>query len=586
MGSESPFTAIALMNKSQPPVIVAESASVSKTAYNEGKLTPETLVDLRNKHPNFTGDWVHLVHLETGLRKPNTDPERFQAWNQWRHDALEGDQPQDKVVHLEGVSLRSVDLRGIHLEGAVLRDATIAASDFRGARLAGAILEEANLSFGDFADADMTGVLLKDANLDHANLRSATLDQANLDEAVLTSAKLKEARCHATSFERAKLAGSDFSRADMAGASFFRANLADAIFESTCLDKANLIEADLNYANLQNASLKDAELQRANLHGATAHGADCEGADFTAAILRQANLGDCNLKGTHGLLLDQTFVTGGEFDAKANDPWTRLLQTYTWQRLGLVALIFCLWAVPFGFGNYFKSPKDLIEPSVPARLEEISANFFKVPHTGYELQEFLEFRYEEYYRPLVSGLDKPATWAYLAIGGVDGILFYATILAMILCVWQRIALTRSIHKLEAANTVFRRTPKLDEYMGPYSPIGEEPHSWYFAMGKWIQGHFTETKAGHGQTETSVRPFRWLRLPSWWLAGMQAIKPLWKVTPSFVKSLPPPSWIDILGMTRIDRMNQCLTWGIFVVVLFMLCRLAIELVLGNKLVLGQ
>ena len=45
------------MNKSQSTVIVAESASVSKTAYNEGKLTPALLVELKAKHPNFTGDW-------------------------------------------------------------------------------------------------------------------------------------------------------------------------------------------------------------------------------------------------------------------------------------------------------------------------------------------------------------------------------------------------------------------------------------------------------------------------------------------------------------------------------------------------
>jgi len=573
------------MNKSQPPVIVAESASASKTAYNEGRLTPATLADLRGKHPNFTGDWVHLVHLETALRKPSADPDRFQAWNRWRHDALEGTQPQDKVVHLEGITLRSVDLRGIHLEGAVMRDATIAASDFRGARLAGAVLQEANLSFCDFAEADLTGAQLQDANLDHANMRGVTLDKANLDEAILSEAKLKEARCHDTSFERAKLTGANLAQVDAAGASFHRANLADVILEQACLDRAKLTEADLNYANLQNASVKEARFERANLHGATAHGADCEGAVFTAAILRQANLGNCNLGRTQGLLLDQTFVSGGEFDDKAEDPWTKLLQTYTWKKLTIIALVFCILFVPYFLGSYFKPPKELIERPIPKRVEEISENFFKVPHTDYEIDEFLRFRYDNYYAPLVSNLNSRSTWIYLALGGVDGILFTATVVAIVLCLVQRIALTRSVHKLHAANAVFRRTPKLEEYMGPFSPIGEEPCGWPYALMKWMQGHFVEVNSHGGKSQSTWRPFRWLGFPGWWLDAMQAIKPLWKVTPGILKRSPPPSWIDTLGLTRIDRMNQSLTWAILVIVLFMLCRVAIELVLGNQLTLG-
>lgn len=573
------------MNKSQPPVIVAESASASKTAYNEGKLTPATLAELRGKHPNFTGDWVHLVHLETALRKPRTDPQRFAAWNRWRHEASQSSQPSDQVVHLEGLTLRSAELRGIHLEGAVLRDATIAASDFRGARLAGVTLQEANLSFCDFTDADMTGIQLQDANLDHANLRSATLDHANLEGAILTSAKLKEIHCHDASFERAKLTGADFTQADATGASFHRANLADVIMERACLDRAKLTEADLNYANLQNASLKQTLLERANLHGASAHGADCEGAVFTAAILRQANLGNCNLRATQGLLLDQTFVSGGEFDAKAEDPWTKLLQHYTWKKLAIVALVFCVLFVPYFLGNYFKPPKQLIERPIPQRVEEISENFFKVPHTDYEIDEFLRFRYDNYYAPLVSNLNSRSTWVYLAMGGADGIIFTVTVVAMIFCLLQRVALTRSIHQLHAANVIFRRTPKLEEYMGPYSPIGEEPCGVSYALMQWMQGHFVETNMPGGHEGASVRPFRWLRLPRWWLAAMQAIKPLWKVTPDIVKRSPPPSWIETLGYTRVDRMNRSLTWAILVVVLFMLCRVVIELILGNQLTLG-
>lgn len=573
------------MNKSQPPVIVAESASASKTAYNEGKLTPATLADLRGKHPNYTGDWVHLVHLESAIRKPSSDPDRFQQWNLWRREALEGTHPHDKVVHLEGVTLRSVDLRGIDLEGAVLRDATIAASDFRGARLAGAILQEANLTFCDFAEADMTGAQLQDANLDHANLRLATLDQANLDGAMLTTAKVKEARCRGASFERAKLTGANFTQADAAGASFHRANLADVIFDGACLDQARLTEADLNYANLQNASLKKTQFQRANLHGATAHGADCEGADFTAAILRQANLGNCNLRSTQGLLLDQTFVNGGEFDAKTDDPWTRLRQTYTWKRLAIVSLVFSVLFVPYFLGSYFKPPVQLIERPIPKRVEEISENFFKVPHTSYEIDEFLRFRYDNYYAPLVSNLNRRSTWVYLAMGGADEILFLVTVVAMVVCLLQRIALTRSIRKLHAANAIIRRTPKLEEYMGPYSPIGEEPCGWPFALMKWLQGHFVEANVSPGSQQLAVSPVRWLRLPSWWLAGMQAIKPLWKVTPELLKRSPPPSWIDTLGLARVNRMNQSLTWAILVIVLFMLCRVVIELILGNQLALG-
>ncbi|GAA4428598.1 pentapeptide repeat-containing protein [Bremerella cremea] len=574
------------MNKSQSSVIVAESASASKTAYNEGKLTPAVLADLKAKHPNFTGDWMHLVQLEQSLRRPGSDPQRFSDWNLWRHEALEGDQPQDKVVHLEGISLRSADLRGVHLEGAVLRDATVAASDFRGARLAGAILTEANLSFCDFAEADLTASDLQDCNLDHANFRRANLAKADLTGAILTSAKLKLVQGAEANFGRGKLVAADLTGANLARASFERANLADVTLDSACLDGASLNDADLNYANLQNASLKQAELQRANLHGASAHGANCEKADFTAAILRQANLGNCDLRGAIGLLLDETFVTGGEFDAKANDPWTRLLQTYTWRNLVLVSLFFGLLAIPFTVGGYFKSAKELIERPIPRQVEEISANFFKVAHTDYEIEEFLRFRYDEFYAPQVNNLASRWTHIYLALGGIDGMIFWCTFTTMTLCLLQRLALTRSIQRLQSQNAIFRRTPKLNEYMGPYGPIGEEPHSWYFAFAKWMQGHVVEEQIDHGQPQQTMRPLRWAGFPGWWLAAMRSIKPLWKATPENLKRSPPPSWIDALGMTRIDRMNQSLTWGIAVIILFLICRLVIEMVLGSELHFGQ
>ncbi|MBI1247791.1 hypothetical protein GC197_08065 [bacterium] len=573
------------MSKSQPSTIVAQSASASKTAYNEAKLTAATLAELKGKHPNFTGDWVHLVHLETALRKPSSDSKRFLAWNHWRDKSIDGDQPEDKVVHLEGISLRSVDFRGINLEGAQLRDAKIAASDFRGARLAGAVLQEANLSFSDFANADLTGVQLKDANLDHANLREANLSQADLDAAILSNAKLKEAQCVEAKFTRAKLVSANFSNVDATSADFHRANLADAIFESATLDQAQFTEADLSYANLQNASLKKVNFQRANLLGIAAHGADCEGADFTEAVLRQANLGNCNLLSIKGMLLDETFVTGGEFDAKAEDPWSRLLQTYTWKNFALVCLMFSLLLIPYLLGGYFKPPQQLIERPIPERLEEISTNFFKIDHTDFEIREFLNFRYDEYYAPMVSDLDSRATHYYLALGGVDGIIFYLTILVIIFCLLQRIALTRDIHQLQAKNAIFRRTPKLSEYMGPYSSIGEEPKSWLYAITKWVEGHFLETQTGHGQTVKSSRPFRWLSLPGWGLSAMESIKPLWKAMPAFIKSTPPPSWIDALGMTRVDRMNQSLTWAILVITLFMICRVIIESILHTQLTLG-
>lgn len=111
--------------------------------------------------------------------------------------------------------LDGLDLAGVDLSGAVIRDSSFKRTDLEGAvltgvdgrrakfvsaRLVGADLSGANLVQADFTNADLTGARLVDADLRYARLFRAVLRDADL-----TGARLDRA---------------DFLYADLAGATW------------------------------------------------------------------------------------------------------------------------------------------------------------------------------------------------------------------------------------------------------------------------------------------------------------------------------------------------------------------------------
>jgi len=129
--------------------------------------------------------------------------EAHQAW-------MKNGQVKANQANLCGIILTKLDLKGVDLRHALLRDA-----DLTGINLKRAKLE----------DADLTGAVLIGANLQEADLTDATLDHADLSKANLRSAKLT-------------------------GALLMDAVATEAIFSSADLRKAVLKGADLTGAYL------------------------------------------------------------------------------------------------------------------------------------------------------------------------------------------------------------------------------------------------------------------------------------------------------------------------------------------------
>jgi uncharacterized protein YjbI with pentapeptide repeats len=192
------------------------------------------------------------------------------------YEALKIDDPK-KLAWKEHL----IDLRGRHLEQAVLNGADLSKADLYGAQLQGTWLIWARLQ----------GASLDQAQLEGARLHYAQLQDASLVGAQLRGAWLYQAGLQGASLDNAQLQGAALWGAQLQGASLFEAGLQDA-----SLDNAQLQGARLEGAQLQGASLDQAQLQGAALYGAQLQGASLDGAkvnatEFSGAFLWRTNWG-------------------------------------------------------------------------------------------------------------------------------------------------------------------------------------------------------------------------------------------------------------------------------------------------------
>ena len=126
--------------------------------------------------------------------------------------------------------------KGCHIN---LQESWLNGADVRGAHLEKAILTKSHLQ----------GTILYKAHLQNANFRDAYLQGANLEIAHLQAAEFIQTRLQAAQLYRAHLQGAEFFGAHLQGARLVHASLQGARF-----GYAYLQEADLSFANLQGAS--------------------------------------------------------------------------------------------------------------------------------------------------------------------------------------------------------------------------------------------------------------------------------------------------------------------------------------------
>ncbi len=126
--------------------------------------------------------------------------------------------------------------KGCHIN---LQESWLNGADIRGAHLEKAILTKAHLQ----------GTILYQAHLQNANFRDAYLQGANLEIAYLQGAEFIQAQLQGAQLYRARMQGAEFFEAHLQGARLVLASLQGARFVY-----AYLQEADLSLANLQGAS--------------------------------------------------------------------------------------------------------------------------------------------------------------------------------------------------------------------------------------------------------------------------------------------------------------------------------------------
>ncbi|WGJ13099.1 pentapeptide repeat-containing protein [Methylocapsa sp. D3K7] len=196
------------------------------------------------------------------------------------YEALKIDDPK-KLTWKEHL----FDLRGRHLEKAVLDGADLTKADLTGAFLDSASLQKTQLQGALLNEAQLRGALLNEARLQGASLKEARLQGASLKEAQLQGASLDKARLQGVSLKEAQLQGASLNQAQLQLAELDRAEFQGATLWLAELQNTSLLHAELEGVTLEGAHLEGAVLHSARLQGAVLDGATINQTDFVDAIL-------------------------------------------------------------------------------------------------------------------------------------------------------------------------------------------------------------------------------------------------------------------------------------------------------------
>ncbi|UUO06963.1 pentapeptide repeat-containing protein [Blastopirellula sp. J2-11] len=568
------------MNSQPGGAIFTETRRASRAPYNEGVLAPASLAELRRRHPNFSGDWSHLARLEAELALETGSVERFARWNRWRLEQPAVDNPRFEPVHLEGASYRRADFRGANLDGAFFCQAQLAGCDLREVSGKQANFQNVNFARADLSRTDFTGAQLTDADLSGVVAVAAHWKQADFSGAQLTEADCRHCGLQGAQLANARMPRINLTGADCSGAQLRLADLNEGTLEQTNFAGADLDEANLHYANGHNANFADAKLDNADLTGSSCLGANFTRASFHGAILRQANLGRCQLTSVQGLLLDETFLAGDEFTSQAKDPWNTLLKTYTWRRLPIMAAWMLLFFAPFLLRPSIPTPREMIEPTPDASFLQLQEAAKKLPLQSPEFERFAVDRYYALLPRIASAENWPMQF-WLVLGGAEGLIFWLGTILIVAAIWQRGILNFYVARLRQKAKMFRRTPSLAEYCGQFhGPAEEDQGGAVAAIYHWLAGHLTERVRMTGGDIVRFRPRRLFALPSWIHQILSRWKKLWnKMLPDWVKTPPPASLAEVFGVYRMHRVNRMLIWASFTLIAFVWLRLAAMAYLG-------
>ena len=209
------------------------------------------------------------------------------------HAATPGWRPDpDRLPRLEGAYLDRVEWSGLNLKGVDLRNAAMREADLSAANLKGARLERAYLPRADLRGSNLTRLRAESADLSGADLGGVTAIHARFIGANLAGASLIEAR-----LSKANLREADIEDANFTNAFLHEACLSGLALNLARFDGARFGVADLSMCNLEGMKLTDADFHDAKLRGALLTGSRMPGAKFLGADLRDSGLAEVDWPG-------------------------------------------------------------------------------------------------------------------------------------------------------------------------------------------------------------------------------------------------------------------------------------------------
>jgi hypothetical protein len=102
-----------------------------------------------------------------------------------------------------------------------------------------------------------------------------------------------------------------------------------------------MLEARLKGARLDEANVRDANLLDVNLSGAVLRSADLHG-----AFLFRTNLGNADLDGASGIVLDGTYIAGARLPVANADLWSALRRSFTGSAMVFNLLLVAVFLLP------------------------------------------------------------------------------------------------------------------------------------------------------------------------------------------------------------------------------------------------
>jgi len=306
---------------------VLDGASLSGTDLSSANLTSASLIGAVLEDVNLSHAAISQAHFDQADMKGTSwlgvDLRTAASFANLILDRASG----FGDVNLEGVDLTGASLREIDFNFTNLTNAKLSHADLTGANLVQttlngadlsnhAILQKADLSFSTLTGAQLPGADLTNANFmgvkAGANFTEAHLDGSYFPFTDFSSATLNGATFNGGQFILTVLAG-----ATVNGATFAGSNIGDADYTLDQLRVANLYQAifdkqtfafmDLSGINFSGASFQGAVFENITCGGPT----NFTGANLTSATFQQdpsQNLSGCNFNGA--ALQKATFKTG------------------------------------------------------------------------------------------------------------------------------------------------------------------------------------------------------------------------------------------------------------------------------------